>query len=92
MNFQLIGLIAGVLTTSSFIPQLYRGFKRKHLDDFSGIMIIMLGTGMLLWLIYGISLGELPIILANGISLASMIALGIMKIYYANKHNKKSKQ
>jgi MtN3 and saliva related transmembrane protein len=82
LNAQLIGYIAAILTTLSFFPQAIRTIKTK---DTSGLSLLMYGLftiGILFWLIYGIQLGELPIILANAVTLVlSSIILG-MKLRY----------
>jgi len=71
----LIGLSAATLTTISFIPQVIKVWKTKKTKDISLRMYIIFCTGMALWLIYGIMLKEIPIILANSITiiLASII-------------------
>jgi MtN3 and saliva related transmembrane protein len=45
-------------------------------------MYLMLSTGVLLWLIYGIRLGSLPIIFANGVTLALTLSILALKIKY----------
>ena len=61
----LLGLSAGVLTSSGYIPQILKGFRTKRMDDVSVLMPGVLGVGMLLWLTYGLHEADVPIILAN---------------------------
>jgi MtN3 and saliva related transmembrane protein len=49
---------------------------------------VLLNIGMLLWLIYGISLGDLPLILANAFSIVCYTLLIIMKIYFKEDDNR----
>ena len=63
--FEIIGLSAAFLTTSAFIPQVYKIYKEKNADGISLTMYVILFIGVLLWLIYGILIGSLSIIIAN---------------------------
>ena len=75
-----IGMIAGILTTGAFVPQVVKIWKTKSSKDVSLVMFFVLFTGVALWIIYGIMSGALPIILANSITLilaAIIIALKI---------------
>jgi len=67
----LIGMLAAALTTFAFFPQAYKVYKTKHTKDLSLPMYIIFSAGVLLWLIYGIIINNLPIILANSITLIS---------------------
>jgi len=61
----LLGVVAGALTSSGYLPQIVKGFRTKRMDDVSVLMPGILGVGMLLWLAYGIHKEDVPIILAN---------------------------
>ncbi|NWF59756.1 MAG: SemiSWEET transporter [Fischerella sp.] len=77
-----LGITAGVLTTIAYMPQLIKTWKSKSAHDLSWSMLIVLCTGIILWLIYGFSVHDIPIISANIVTflLASMILL--LKIRY----------
>ena len=77
---KIIGYIAAILTTSAFIPQAVKTIKTKHTKDLSLTMYIALTTGILLWLIYGIFLKDLPIVLANGITFIFTFIILVLKI------------
>jgi MtN3 and saliva related transmembrane protein len=63
---ELIGLVAATLTTAAFLPQVYKTWIYKSTRDISlVIMYLVLLTGAVLWLIYGVRIGSFPIILAN---------------------------
>jgi MtN3 and saliva related transmembrane protein len=70
-----IGLIAASLTTASFIPQAWKIIRFRKVKDLSLTMYIMMFTGQGGWLIYGILIGDFPLILANviGCSLTGTI-------------------
>ena len=78
----LIGYIAGTLTTISFLPQVIRTWKMRETKDFSLAMLLLFATGILLWTVYGIRTGSLPVILANVITFLLIIVLLAMKIKY----------
>lgn len=60
-----LGLFAGMLTTISFLPQVIKTWKTKSARDLSLEMFVIFCTGVMLWLIYGISVGNVPIIVSN---------------------------
>ena len=82
---QVIGLAAGVCTASSLIPQVVKTIKEKKAEDVSLWMLIVLGTGIILWIIYGIKKGDLPIIATNAFSLLVNITMVILGIKYKEK-------
>lgn len=73
---QLIGFVAATLTTLSFLPQVVRIWRTRHARDISVPAFAVFATGVALWLVYGIRVGDLPIILANAITL--LLALGVL--------------
>ena len=78
-NTTIIGSLAAVLTTISFIPQAVRVIRTRHTRDLSLWMYLILTTGVLLWLVYGILLQNYPMIYANGITLVfTLIILGMI--------------
>ena len=66
----LIGMIAGTLTTIAFVPQVWRVWKTKSTRDISLSMYLVFTTGVVFWLAYGLSLGAWPIIVTNLVTLA----------------------
>ena len=78
--FEIVGLSAAFLTTSAFIPQVYKIYKEKNADGISLTMYIILFTGVILWFIYGILLGSLSIIIANGVTALLQLSIIIFKL------------
>ncbi|MCG6133831.1 MAG: SemiSWEET transporter [Nostoc sp. LLA-1] len=78
----LLGLFAATLTTSAFLPQMFKTWQTKSAKDVSYIMLITFMSGLFLWLIYGIYLQALPIILANGVTLFFNLIILWLKIKY----------
>ena len=81
--FELIlGLIAGALTTISFVPQVIQVVKTRSTRDISLGMYIVLFIGISCWLIYGILIEALPLIIANTISAILALIILIYKIIF----------
>ena len=78
----ILGSLAGALTTIAFIPHVVKTWKTRSTHDISLVMFSLFSLGVLLWLLYGISLGALPIIIANSITLALAMSILIMKIRF----------
>ncbi|HEX9846738.1 MAG TPA: SemiSWEET family transporter [Candidatus Nitrosotenuis sp.] len=79
----LVGSIASVLVSSSFIPQIIKGYRTKRLNDVSYLLMILISIGMSLWIVYGIEKQDMVIVGANTATIAlNMILLG-MKVRYA---------
>ena len=75
-----IGFIAAILTTTAFVPQFVKVWRTRSTKDISLRMYLMMCAGVFLWLVYGIRLHALPIMLANGATLALTIAILAFKI------------
>jgi MtN3 and saliva related transmembrane protein len=75
-----VGYAAAALTTLSFVPQALLTLRTR---DVSGISLAMYGAftaGVACWLVYGLALGEWPIIVANAVTLALAATILGMKI------------
>ncbi len=75
----LLGISAGVLTSYSRVPQIVKTWKTRSAGGLSLKMYAMVCTGSLLWLIYGVMTGDLPITLASFIPLASNVILLVFR-------------
>ena len=75
-----IGIIAAILTTSAFIPQVYKIYKERNADGISLTMYIILLTGVILWLVYRILIGSLSIMIANWITALLQLSIIIFKL------------
>lgn len=79
---EILGLVAAVVTTSCFIPQVYKISKEKSTKDISLLMYVIMAIGLSLWLIYGISIKSTPVTLANGITLVLVLWIVALKLKY----------
>lgn len=78
----IVGSAAGILTSVSMLPQLIKVLREKNVEDLSAGMLIVLISGLSLWVWYGIMKGEWPIILSNAFAVLVNLWLGICLIYY----------
>jgi MtN3 and saliva related transmembrane protein len=81
-TYSLIGYLAALLTTFSVIPQIIRVYRLKESRDISLWTVSSLSAGILLWVIHGIVIGDVPVILANGVS----FGLSVLMIYLVVKY------
>ena len=80
---EILGLIAGAVTSMGYLPQLFKGYKTKSLKDISYYMPGVLAIGMTLWLVYGIFLQAIAVIVANAFGISCSIVLIVMKKIYS---------
>ena len=74
-----IGYSAAVLTTVSFVPQVWHTWRTRDVGGISLPMYLVFATGVFLWLVYGVMAGAWPIVVANAITLALALAILAMK-------------
>lgn len=82
---EIIGLIAGILTSSSLVPQLIKTIKEKEAKSLSIGMMIVLIAGNSLWIYYGFLKKDIPIVSTNIFSDAVNVTL----LYFSMKYKKK---
>ena len=63
-----LGLVAAACTTIAFLPQAIKSIRTKHTKDISLPMYSIMTFGLVMWLVYGLIIGNLPLIFANAIS------------------------
>ena len=68
-GIEAVGMVAGLLTTIAFVPQVLKTWRTRSARDFSLPMLVLFTFGIALWLAYGLLLHQLPIILPNVVTL-----------------------
>lgn len=92
MTPQDIGMVAGFLTTASFIPQVVAIWHSKNADAISLPMYSIFLVGIALWFVFGWQSGSLPVMLYNAITFILALAILVMKIAFSrSKPAQKSK-
>lgn len=84
-TIQLLGLVAGSLTTAAFLPQVIKTWKSRSAKDLSLGMFSLFCLGVTLWLIYGIMVKDVPVIAANLLTLMLASTLLVFKLRYRNQ-------
>jgi len=85
MFSKVIGLVAACFTMFAFIPQISRALKTRSVKDVSPITLSQLSIGVLLWIIYGILRRDAIIIIANAVTLSSLIILLVFYFKYGRR-------
>ena len=84
------GLLAAVLTSSSFLPQALKTIKTRDTASISLSMYVLFTLGTLMWFIYGLISNNLPVWLANGFTL--ILASVILYFKVKNTLNQQDKR
>ncbi len=79
-TIQLLGLLAGSCTTAAFIPQVVKTWKSRSAKDLSLGMFSIFCTGVVLWLAYGLLIMDIPVIIANMVTLVLASFLLVLKL------------
>ena len=82
---QLIGIIAGICTGVSLLPQLIKIIKDKKADDISYFMLFILLAGLAGWVWYGILKEDYPIIITNSFSFMVNITIIFFTVRFQKK-------
>jgi len=82
---QITGHVGAFLSSITFIPQVYKVWKTKSVQDLSLAMMLIVASSTLIWLVYGIALMLWPVILANGF----IFFLSLLLIYFKFAYSKK---
>jgi MtN3 and saliva related transmembrane protein len=75
-----LGLLAGALTTVAFVPQVIKTWRTRSTADISLWMFAILIAGIIAWLAYGVIIHDIPLILANAMTLLLAGAILFFKI------------
>ncbi|MCC6207901.1 MAG: SemiSWEET transporter [Gammaproteobacteria bacterium] len=82
---ELIGALAGVLTTIAFVPQVLKIWRSGTAEDISLLTFSLYSAGLLLWLLYGIALRSLPLIAANSITFLLTLSVLVLKLRHMRR-------
>jgi MtN3 and saliva related transmembrane protein len=77
-----VGLVAGVLTTISFLPQAIKTWQTKSTKDISLAMFLSFCVGVVLWIVYGFYTNNLPVFVANSATFLLAFSILVCKLKY----------
>lgn len=85
MDWQIIGILAALLTTFGFVPQIIKMRKTKSVKDMSIVTFFQFSAGVFLWTLYGIYLGDLILITANIVTFITLVIAIVLYYHYTQK-------
>jgi len=81
VNMQNLGLVAGVLTTAAWLPQIARTWRSRSADDLSWPYLLVFSAGVSLWLLYGVLSDDVPVLIANAVTIVLVgLLLGLKSL------------
>jgi MtN3 and saliva related transmembrane protein len=83
-----LGYCAAALTTGSFLPQAVQTLRTRDVSGISLSMYSLFTMGVAMWLVYGVSLGEWPIVVANAVTLVLALTILVTKIVVGHRQRK----
>lgn len=82
MIADIIGFLAGILIAISIIPQIFKSVKTKKVEDISLLMLLIIISGEVLWIIYGIMIKSYPIITVDSFALIAVLIMIYIQLKY----------
>jgi MtN3 and saliva related transmembrane protein len=80
-----IGLLATAFTVASTVPQIKKALRTKDTEDVSVRFLLILITGLSLWVIYGIGRADIVIVICNSIGASLNIWMLVLKMKYSRE-------
>jgi len=77
-----VGASGAVLTTLCWLPQVLKVIREKETRALSLPATVAFSVGVVLWLVYGLAIGDWPLIGSNAATLALMAPILAMKLRY----------
>jgi MtN3 and saliva related transmembrane protein len=84
MNPEIVGICAGILSCTTFLPQVIKTWRSKSVKDVSLLMFMIASIGTILWLVYGILISSVSIIFTNCIVLSLSLFMLLLFYRYRN--------
>jgi MtN3 and saliva related transmembrane protein len=81
-SVELLGGLAGISTTFSFLPQVIKVIRTLSVSGISVMIYVVLCLGLALCIVYGIFLNSIPIILANALTLPLASVILFLKVFW----------
>lgn len=79
---QILGLVAGTITSITFLPQVVKIWKTRSATDISLSMLLLLLLGVIMWLTYGILVKDAAIIYTNSM----VLLMGLIMLFFKLKY------
>ena len=79
---EVLVIIFGTIMSLAYIPQALKIIKNKSSKNISLFTFIVLWIGVIIWLLYGLSISNLPVIIANAVGLLGISFVIICYVIY----------
>lgn len=79
----IVGFVAGILTSINLIPQLIHSIKTKQVEDISLANYVIYDVGLLMWTVYGFMIASWPIIIMDGFACLASFGMTYIKVRYS---------
>jgi len=78
---ELFGYLAAACTTLAFLPQVIRVWRTRSARDISVAMYVVMVTGVVAWIVYGLRIHSRPLVVANSVTLvlAGSVLVGVLR-------------
>lgn len=77
-----VSALAATLTTAAFVPQALHIIRHKETKAISLLMYVALASGVAMWFLFGVLIGNWPVMISNAITLALTLAIVVLKLRY----------
>ncbi|VVC02303.1 PQ loop repeat protein [uncultured archaeon] len=81
-NIDLLGYVAGILVVISLLPQVLKSWKTKSTKDISLSRYVIYIAGLVLWIIYALTISNGPVALMNSVGLLLALCVLFLKLKY----------
>ncbi len=78
---EILGMVAGTLSSITFLPQVIKTWQTKSTKDISLWMFLLVTSSVVLWLVYGIIKESIPIIYTNSMVLVMSLIMLYFKLF-----------
>lgn len=82
---ELLGFVAGTLTTLAFLPQVVQVWRTRRVDDINLTTFSAFVAGVALWLVYGILLGSPSVVASNLVTFGLALAIIVGKLRFGRR-------
>lgn len=89
---ELLGMLAGTMTTLAYVPQVLKVWRERSARDISWGAFALLSGGIVVWLVYGALIGSLALIAANIVTLALTSAILVAALRFGRKSGRNTPQ
>jgi len=79
----LVTFLAPLVTCSQLVPQLYKTYTTKHVEDLSFFSLMLLVVSATLWTLHGFFIKDISLLIAGFISLIINISMFVLYLIYS---------